>query len=774
MAVKNNSNMRNNESYFDFGALYNKYKRYWWLFAAMFVASMACAVFYLYVKRPVYQITASILVAQEDSGSGIGSAIVKSLPLGNMSSKVDDEVLVVSALSISKEMVRDLKLNRTYKLHKGFMKNVDVYGCTPITVDAPDAVFDTLNYAMNFRVKVDKAGKIKVKVKEGWFNTLAELEADRFPVTVKTKYGIYVLNKTKDFVNGEDVDLKVAVAGFQATAEGFNEEVGVSIASKKSNGIVLVYKDAVIQRGKDVLDKIVELYNKRCQTEKDAMAVNTGKFIDERLNIIYNDLSASEADIEKYKTDNNLVDMTTDVTNMYGRRNVSESARTQLTTQLEIMKMVRDFVNDPRNEKTMIPFGVGQTSDAGGPVDMYNALVLERTKLASSAKANNISLKAMDDQIALMRENVRKAVDKAIDGLEIQITRTAAVENKAQSKLGMIPAKEREFRQLYRQQAIKNELYTFLLQKREENALVLAATTPKGKIVDQAYAYSEPVAPKKGVVLFMGFLLGILMPIVILYIKAMFTTKFSSQDELESISTVPVIGEICHNRHRSSLVVREGKTSSIVELFRLLRNNVQFMLPNEDKNVILVTSSISGEGKTFVGLNLASSFALLGKRVALVGLDIRSPKLAEYLSMKSTPGVTSYLAKKDITLADIVQHSTEVQNLDVYVGGPIPPNPSELLLSSRTKQLIEDLRNEYDCVILDTAPIAMVSDSFSLSPYADLVVYVTRANYTKRSLVKYFNSVVSRGQIKNAGVIINDSNPKRSQGYGYGYGAKED
>ena len=774
MAVKNNSNMRNNESYFDFGALYNKYKRYWWLFAATFVASMACAVFYLYVKRPVYQITASILVAQEDSGSGIGSAIVKSLPLGNMSSKVDDEVLVVSALSISKEMVRDLKLNRTYKLHKGFMKNVDVYGCTPITVDAPDAVFDTLNYAMNFRVKVDKAGKIKVKVKEGWFNTLAELEADRFPVTVKTKYGIYVLNKTKDFVNGEDVDLKVAVAGFQATAEGFNEEVGVSIASKKSNGIVLVYKDAVIQRGKDVLDKIVELYNKRCQTEKDAMAVNTGKFIDERLNIIYNDLSASEADIEKYKTDNNLVDMTTDVTNMYGRRNVSESARTQLTTQLEIMKMVRDFVNDPRNEKTMIPFGVGQTSDAGGPVDMYNALVLERTKLASSAKANNISLKAMDDQIALMRENVRKAVDKAIDGLEIQITRTAAVENKAQSKLGMIPAKEREFRQLYRQQAIKNELYTFLLQKREENALVLAATTPKGKIVDQAYAYSEPVAPKKGVVLFMGFLLGILMPIVILYIKAMFTTKFSSQDELESISTVPVIGEICHNRHRSSLVVREGKTSSIVELFRLLRNNVQFMLPNEDKNVILVTSSISGEGKTFVGLNLASSFALLGKRVALVGLDIRSPKLAEYLSMKSTPGVTSYLAKKDITLADIVQHSTEVQNLDVYVGGPIPPNPSELLLSSRTKQLIEDLRNEYDCVILDTAPIAMVSDSFSLSPYADLVVYVTRANYTKRSLVKYFNSVVSRGQIKNAGVIINDSNPKMSQGYGYGYGAKED
>lgn len=769
----NNNNVRK-DSYFDFGALYSKYKRFWWLFAICFFGCIALSVFYLKVKRPVYQINSTILVSQEEDGSGIGAAIVKNLPLGNMSSKVDDEVLVVSSLSLYRDMVRELKLNRTYVLHTGFMKNIDMYDRTPITVDAPDAVFDTLSYALKFRIKVNEEGKINIKVKKGRFKTLADVDADKFPVTVNTKYGIYVVNSTKYFKAGEDVDLKAVVCGFQLAAENYSEDIDVSIASKKSNGIIMLYKDAVIPRGKDILNKIAELYNRRCQADKDAMAINTGKFIDERLNIIYNDLSSSEADIEKYKRDNNLVDMQTDVANMYGRRNIGENTKTNLNTQYEIMRMVKDFVNDPKNNGTMIPFGVGQTSDAGGPVDMYNQLVLERSKLASSAKSDNVSLKAMDEQIAVVRENVRKAVDKALDGLKIQIQQMSSVENKAQSKLSTVPAKEREFRELYRQQTIKNELYTFLLQKREENALVLAATTPKGKIVDDAYAYSEPVAPKKFMILLIGIFMGIVIPIAILYIKSLFTTKFSSQDELESIVDAPVLGEICHNRHRSSLVVQEGKTSSIVELFRLLRNNVQFMLPNENHNVMLVTSSVSGEGKSFVSLNLAASFALLGKKVALVGMDIRSPKLAEYLSLKSTPGVTSYLAKKEVKVADIAQKCDKVANLDILVGGPIPPNPSELLLSERTKQLIEELRAEYDCVILDSAPIAMVSDTFSLTPFIDLAVYVTRANYTKRSLIKYFNTVLSRGQIKNAGVIINDSNPKMSQGYGYGYGSKED
>ena len=250
--------------------------------------------------------------------------------------------------------------------------------------------------------------------------------------------------------------------------------------------------------------------------------------------------------------------------------------------------------------------------------------------------------------------------------------------------------------------------------------------------------------------------------------------EISTQDELEAIAVAPVIGEICHNRHRSSLVVREGKTSSIVELFRLMRNNVQFMLPNENNNVVLLTSSVSGEGKSFVSLNLAASFALLGKKTVLVGMDVRAPKLAEYLSMKPTPGVTSFLSKQDVTLAEITQQCKEVDNLDVIVSGPIPPNPSELLLSKRVKQLIGELREKYDCIIIDSAPMAMVSDTFSLLQFADNVVYVSRANYTKRSYIKYLNGIIERGQVKNVSLVLNDSNPKLSAGYGYGYGSSEE
>ena len=260
---------------------------------------------------------------------------------------------------------------------------------------------------------------------------------------------------------------------------------------------------------------------------------------------------------------------------------------------------------------------------------------------------------------------------------------------------------------------------------------------------------------------------------MILYLKNLFTTKFSTQDELQELTKSPVLGEICHNRHRSPLVVKPGKTSSIVELFRLLRNNIQFLMTHKDDKVVLVTSSISGEGKSFISANLASSFALLGKKVVLVGMDIRNPQLAKILKLNDTPGVTSYLSNSDTSIESITQQVASVEGFNVIVAGTIPPNPSELLLGERTSQLFDDLRQRYDIVIIDSAPIAMVSDTFSLAKFSDATLFVTRANHTKRNLVKYFNEVVARKQFHNAALVLNDSNPRLSAGYGYGYGSKD-
>ncbi len=773
MSAGKTSGKLSKESYIDFSAIFNKYKRHWWLFAISIVACLALSVLYLYVKKPTYWVYSSVIISDDNDSGGKGASLLKNFSLGGGGASVDDELIVMNSHELRMKIAKELKTNCTYLEKTGFLKKKEYYHNSPIEVSAPDQLFDTLLNTLKFKINIDDKGKdIHIVVKEGLFKTLADVTADKFPVIVKTSYGIYSVNATKFYHPGKDLNMTAIVTGYVPVAEYYDVKLQASLQSKKSNGISLSILETNIERGKDVLNKLNELYNKRCQAEKDETAINTGKFIDDRLMLIYNELSTSEAEIEKYKQANGMADMSTDVQTIYQRRGSAENAQVQLETQYSILNMIRDFVKDPSNNGSLIPFNA-DFSSAGDAIKAYNELILQKMSLEKSAKSNNVILLGLNEQIDAIRKNMISSINKNLDGMRIRLNEAKSQNSLAQNQLGGIPKKEREFRELYRQQSIKNELYTFLLQKREENALVLAATTPKGKIVDNAYSMSEPESPNKVAVLLFGLIAGIFLPVIIFYFKNLFTTKFATQEELEGLVNVPVLGEICHNRHRSTLVVKEGKTSSIVELFRLLRNNIQFMLPSAEDNVILVTSSVSGEGKSFVSLNLAASFALLGKKVALVGMDIRSPKLADYLSMKSTPGVTSYLAKNDVTIGEIVQHSTEVEGLDVYVGGPIPPNPSELLLTKRVEELVKELKAGYDYVIIDSAPIAMVSDTFSLGRYTNAIVYVTRSNYTKRNYVKYMSNTVERGQLKNVALVLNDSNPQISQGYGYGYGEEK-
>ena len=455
------------------------------------------------------------------------------------------------------------------------------------------------------------------------------------------------------------------------------------------------------------------------------------------------------------------------------KQQIADQAIVKLETNKQLLGMVKDFVSNPANKHSYIPFEV-DSSAASGSIRAYNNLLAKRQELSQSAQGDNLVLKQIDEQIETMHANVLKGLNSSIRGVDLQLSKARSQAGQTASDLGQVPTQEREARELLRQQGIQNTLYTFLLEKREENALVLAATTPKGKIVDHAYAQISPISPNKMVVTAMALLASILMPLLLLYLKDLFTTKFSNQEELEEISQVPFIGHIHHNRHNTQLVVKDGKASSIVELFRYVRNNLQFILNKDDDKVILVTSSVSGEGKSFISANVAASFALLGKRVALVGMDIRSPKLANMLDLNEIPGVTSYLSRADVTLDQIAQQCKEVKGLDVYVGGAIPPNPSELLLGDRVKDFFHDLREQYDVIIVDSAPVAMVSDSFALDKYSNATVYVTRANYTRRNHIKFMNRIAANKQLKNMCVVLNDTKPSGDNTYGYGYGKTKD
>ena len=756
----------------DFSAFVRKYKRYWWLFLLSLLACMTLAFAYLKYAKRVYNIKSVVLVAQDENSDGIGANLLKSMKLMGQGNKVDDEMIVFSSQELCTQVVQQLKLNCSYLEDKGWLKpSKDHYNTSPIVVLAPEEMFDTLS-TVTFKIDVDKSGKAAIKARSGK-TKLAELKDVTLPTTVKTNYGVFGIQLTKNFKQGKPCHIKASLAGNQLRGEALNRRIKVKLVTKKSNGIDLTLAETNKSRGKDILNKLMELYNERGQKEKDEQAINTAKFIDERLALIYKGLTSSEADIEAFRRRNNMINVELQMKNTMAKQEMADRAIIKLETDKRLLGMVKDFVNDPANRHSFIPFDV-DSSAASGSIKTYNNLLVKRQELEQSAKGDNMVLKRIDEQIETMHQNIIKSIDTSIKGINLQLNQAQGETNSTNNDMGKVPTIEREAQDLYRQQGIQNSLYTFLLQKREENALVLAATTPKGKIVDHAYAQSTPISPNRLVTLALALMAALMLPLLLVYMKDLFTTKFSNQEELEEISQVPFIGHIHHNRHNAQLVVKDGKTSSIVELFRYIRNNLQFLLNKEEDKVILVTSSVSGEGKSFISTNIASSFALLGRRVALVGMDIRSPKLAQMLDLNEMPGVTSYLSQSNVTLDQIAQPCKEVKGLDVFVGGAIPPNPSELLLGDRVKDFFRDLREQYDVIIVDSAPVAQVSDSFALDKYSNATVYVTRANYTKRTLIKFMNRIAANKQLKNMCVVLNDTKPSNDNTYGYGIGNSKD
>ena len=760
------------EQIVDFSAFIRKYRRYWWLFLLSLLACMALAFAYLKYAKRIYNVKAVVLVAQEDNGAGAGANLLKSMKLMGQGSKVDDEMLVFSSQELCTQVVKQLGINHNYLEDKGWYKpEKDHYNTSPIEVIAPEEMFDTLS-SVKFKIDLDKTGKADIKATSGK-EKLANVKGATLPTTLKTTYGTFAIKTTDRYKQGKPCHITARLTGNQMLGERLNKRIKVKLASKKSNGINLNIAESNKSRGKDILNKLIELYNERGQHEKDEQAINTAKFIDERLALIYKGLTSSEADIESYKRAHKIVDPELQVKSAVAKQEITDRAIVKLETNKQLLGMVKDFVSNPANKHSYIPFEV-DSSAASGSIRAYNNLLTKRQELAQSAKGDNLALKQIDEQIETMHHNVLQGLNSSIKGVDLQLNKVRGQANATAGDLGQVPTQEREARELMRQQGIQNTLYTFLLEKREENALVLAATTPKGKIVDHAYSESTPISPNKMITLAMALLAGLMLPMLLVYMKDLFTTKFSNQEELEEISQVPFIGHIHHNRHNTPLVVKDGKTSSIVELFRYVRNNLQFLLNKEDDKVILVTSSVSGEGKSFISTNIASSFALLGKRVALVGMDIRSPKLASMLDLNEMPGVTSYLSRGDVSLDQIAQPCKEVKGLDVFVGGAIPPNLSELLLSDRVKDFFNDLREHYDVIIVDSAPVAQVSDSFALDKYSNATVYVTRANYTRRNLIKFMNRIAANKQLKNMCVVLNDTKPSNDNTYGYGIGNTKD
>lgn len=753
--------------FIDIKSVLDDYLRHWLWFAVSIVFFVGMGVLYAKIKKPVYGVRANVLIAQEESNplSAMGGDMGMLGSIFGAKGSVDDEYYVLSSHSIIRKAVKELDLNRKRYVRKGFLNTVQEFEEYPLDVDVPDGMLDTLKTAVSFKIKAkpDKTAKVTITAKN---KKIVKNEKVKLPHTFSTDYGKFTIVPTEFYPKNEDVKSTIVVMGYHHAAEELAQDLGMSIASKRANVISLGINTPYPEFGENLVNEIVRQYNIRGIDEKNLQASKTRDFLNERLALLTGDLSATERDIQNYKESHGLIGVDVEAKYQTQKRAQIEAELIQAEVQAEILKMTADFIKNPENAYDMIPAPAIENAGLQASIQSFNEVVLRRMQLAANAKPGNISLRRLEEQIDALRENVYSSVHRAYETTSGGAADLKRQLNSTMSQLGNVPQQEREFIDKERQRQIKQEIYLFLLQRQEETAIMLANSTPKGLIVDEAYTLNKPLGLGAKGILMICFLLGLCTPPVLLYLRRILRSRIETRQEVEKLTDVPILGEISTSRSGKHLVVDAAETSSTAELFRLMRSNLLFVLTPPDEKVVLVTSSTPGDGKSFIAVNLAASLALLDKRVLLVGMDIRKPRLAEYLGLHPQFGLTQYLVTPDMSIDKLIVREPNMAGLDVIVAGPVPPNPGELLNSPRVDTLFAELRKHYDYIIVDTAPVGRVSDTFALDRVADASIFVCRVGHTNISEINLADEISEQNRLKRLSIVVNGTPARRTYGYG--------
>ena len=557
-------------------------------------------------------------------------------------------------------------------------------------------------------------------------------------------------------------------------AKGYCNSLSIAPTSKTTSVAVISLKNSSLQRGQDFINQLLEMYNRNTNNDKNEIAQKTAEFIDERIGIISKELGSTEANLESFKRDAGITDLTSEAQIALAGNAEYEKKSVENRTQISLVNDLRKYLRG--NEYEVLPSNVGlQDAALIGAIERYNEMLIERKRLLRTSTENNPTIVNLDTSIRAMKANVQATLEGTLQGLMITKESLDREASRYSRRISNAPGQERAYVSIARQQEIKAGLYLMLLQKREENAIALAATANNAKIIDEAIADDTPVSPKGKMIYLIALVLGIGIPVGIIYLIELTKFKIEGCADVEKLTSVPVVGDIPltdeKNDKNGSIAVFENKNNLMSETFRNIRTNLQFMLDNDQK-VILVTSTVSGEGKSFVSSNLAISLSLLGKKVVIVGLDIRKPGLNKVFRLSNKErGITQYLSNPETDLMELVQPSDVNKNLFILPGGTVPPNPTELLARNGLDRAIETLKKNFDYVILDTAPIGMVTDTLLIGRVADLSVYVCRADYTHKAEYTLINELSFEKKLPNLCTVINGVDlKKRKYGYYYGYG----
>ena len=756
-----------------------RYLIHWPWFVVSIIICIACAWGYLRLTTPIYNISATVLIKDEKKGGGASmSSDLEKMGLEGFvssSSNVDNEIEVLRSKSLAREVVNNLGLFVTYMDEDEFPSK-ELYHTSPVLVSLTHQEADKLPGRMEINMILQPTGALGVQITVG--EKEYRKQFDKLPAVFPTDEGtvaFFANNDTLSAVRPENITKERHITAFInrpfSVSKGYVNSLSIAPTSKTTSVVVISLENTNTRRGRDYINKLLEMYNINANNDKNEVAQKTAEFIDERIGIISKELGSTEQDLENFKRSAGITDLSSEAQIALTGNAEYEKKRVENQTQINLVMDLQRYMKG--NEYEVLPSNIGlQDAASAGAIDRYNQMLVERKRLLRTSTENNPTIINLDNSIRAMRTNVQATLDATLKGLQITKEDLAREASRYSRRINDAPTQERQFVSIARQQEIKSGLYLMLLQKREENAITLAATANNVKIIDEALADDNPISPKKTIVYLVALVLGVGLPVGVIYLIGLTKFKIEGRADVEKLTSLPVVGDIpLADEKTGSIAVFENQNNLMSETFRNVRTNLQFMLEN-GKNVILVTSTISGEGKSFISANLAISLSLLGKKVVIVGLDIRKPGLNKVFNIpKKEHGITQYLTNTTANLMDFVQPSDINKNLFILPGGTVPPNPTELLARGGLEKAIETLKANFDYVILDTAPVGMVTDTLLIGRVADLSVYVCRADYTHKAEFTLINELAENNKLPNLCIAVNglDLN-SRKYGYYYGYG----
>ena len=773
---ENNMNEQDEEK-INYQELLFRYIIHWPWFVASVLVCLIGAWVYLHFQTPVYQVSASIMIKDDKKGSG--STDLGNLGIGGVITStqgIDNEIEVLRSKTILKEVVNNLELYITYYDEDEFPEK-ELYQTSPVIVNLTAQEADKLPGSALLAMKLSPEGVLDVNLKVGLNEYNQRFE--KLPAVLPTDAGTFGF-ALKDSLSGGQMEghkgerhIRAVVSRPFGVAKGYQGALSIAPTSRTTSVAVVSLMNTNIQRARDFINKLMEMYNRNTNNDKNKVAEKTREFINERIKIIDEELGSTEDKLEAFKRNAGLTDISSDAQLAVSGNAEYEKRRVDNGTQINLVRDLIKYINNPLNEYELLPGNIG-LSDAGltTQIGRYNELIIERKRLLRTSTESNPMIVNLDTSIRAMKSNVQAAINGTLQGLLIVKADLEREAGRFSRRISDAPGQERQYVSIARQQEIKAGLYLMLLQKREENAITLAATANNAKIIDEPVATGGPLSPKPNMIYMIALVLGVGMPVGVIFLIGLTKFKIEGRGDVEKLTRLPIVGDVpLTNEKAGSIAVFENQNTLMSETFRHIRTNLQFMLENDQK-VILVTSTVSGEGKSFISSNLAISLSLLGKRVIIVGLDIRKPGVNKIFNIpRKEQGITQYLSNPEKNLMDFVQPSDVSKNLYILPGGIVPPNPTELLARDGLDKAIETLKKNFDYVILDTAPAGMVTDTLLVGRVADLSVYVCRADYSRKAEFTLINELAADNKLPNICTIINGLDLKKKKyGYYYGYG----